>query len=131
MRNKSIQLLFMIGLALFALSGHAWAAGAGGSMPWDNAFTVLSQDLTGPIPKTLSLIGIATTGMMLVSGAEINHFARAIIVLVFVCSLLIGANNLFAAFGWGGAGAEITGRGAPLTTVIPHVETGSNPPGRR
>jgi len=45
-------------------------------MPWDNAFTVLSQDLTGPIPKTLSLIGIATTGMMLVSGAEINPFAR-------------------------------------------------------
>jgi type IV secretion system protein TrbC len=130
MRNKSIQLLFMIVLALFALSGHAWAASAGGSMPWDNAFTVLSQDLTGPIPKTLSLIGIATTGMMLVSGAEINHFARAIIVLVFVCSLLIGANNLFSAFGWGTSGAEITGRGASLTTAIPYVEKSASAPGR-
>jgi type IV secretion system protein TrbC len=129
MRSKLIQLLFLVGLALFGLSGHAWASSAGGSMPWDNAFTVLSQDLTGPIPKTLSLIGIATTGMMLVSGAEINHFARAIIVLVFVCSLLIGANNLFAAFGWG-SGAEITGRGAS-TTVIPYVEKSAAAPGRR
>lgn len=100
-------------------------------MPWDNAFTVLSQDLTGPIPKTLSLIGIATCGMMLVSGAEINHFARAIIVLVFVCSLLIGANNLFSAFGWGTTGAEITGQGgASLTTVVPHVEKSASTPGR-
>jgi type IV secretory pathway VirB2 component (pilin) len=128
MRTKSTQLLFMIGLALFALSGHAWAASAGGSMPWDNAFTVLSQDLTGPIPKTLSLIGIATTGMMLVSGAEINHFARAIIVLVFVCSLLIGANNLFAAFGWGTSGATI-GEGSNLTAA-PYVEKSVSTPGR-
>jgi type IV secretory pathway VirB2 component (pilin) len=128
MRNKSTQLLFMIGLALFALSGHAWAASAGGgSMPWDNAFTVLSQDLTGPIPKTLSLIGIATCGMMLVSGAEINHFARAIIVLVFVCSLLIGANNLFTAFGWG-ASATIGEGSKP--TATPYVETGSHSSGR-
>lgn len=117
----------MIGLALFALSGHAWAAGAGGTMPWDNAFTVLSQDLTGPIPKTLSLIGIATCGMMLVSGAEINHFARALIVLVFVCSLLIGANNLFTAFGWG-ASATIGEGSKP--TATPHVEKSSPPPGR-
>jgi type IV secretion system protein VirB2 len=127
MRSKLIQLLFLVGLALFGLSGHAWASSAGGSMPWDNAFTVLSQDLTGPIPKTLSLIGIATTGMMLVSGAEINHFARAIIVLVFVCSLLIGANNLFAAFGWG-SGATI-GEGSNLT-ALPYVEKSGNPPGR-
>ena len=130
MRSKLIQLLFLVGLALFGLSGHAWAATAGGTMPWDNAFTTLSADLTGPIPKTLSLIGIATTGMMLVSGAEINHFARALIVLVFVCSLLIGANNLFTAFGWGASGAEITGRGAPLTTVIPHVEKSAAASGR-
>jgi type IV secretion system protein TrbC len=127
MRSKLIQLLFLIGLALFGLSGHAWAAGAGGTMPWDNAFTVLSQDLTGPIPKTLSLIGIATCGMMLVSGAEINHFARALIVLVFVCSLLIGANNLFTAFGWG-ASATIGEGSKPAATT--HVEKSSPAPGR-
>lgn len=130
MRSKLIQLLFLVGLALFGLSGHAWASNAGGSMPWDNAFTVLSQDLTGPIPKTLSLIGIAVTGMMLVSGAEINHFARAIIVLVFVCSLLIGANNLFTAFGWGTSGAEITGHGSSPITVVPYVKKDSPAPGR-
>jgi type IV secretory pathway VirB2 component (pilin) len=129
MRNKSVQLLLVVSLALFALSGHAWAGTAGSTMPWDNAFTVLSANLTGPLPKTLSLIGIATTGMMLLSGAEINHFSRAIIILVFVCSLLVGANNLMSAFGWG-AGAEVTGNGSNPAEAY-HAEAYSHPSGRR
>src|SRR4051812_24446382 len=106
MRNKSIQLLFIIGLALFVLSGHAWAATGGGGLPWESPLTQLTNSFTGPVPYAISLLGIVTTGGLVIFGGELGYFVRGLLVLVLVIAMIIAAKNFMSGLGFN-AGAEI------------------------
>jgi type IV secretion system protein VirB2 len=47
-----------------------------------------------PVAYAISLIGTVVTGAMLVWGGEINEFARRLIMLVLVISLIVFASNV-------------------------------------
>jgi type IV secretion system protein TrbC len=123
MRNKPIQLLFLIGLALFVLAPHTWAATGGGGLPWEQPLTTLSNSFTGPVPYAISLVGIVVTGAMVIFGAELGFFARGLIVLVLVIAMLVAAKNFMSGLGFA-AGAEITG--TVSGEVISGATQGSN-----
>src|SRR3954447_8685421 len=107
MRNKSVQLLFIIGLALFGLSGHAWAGTAGGGgLPWEAPLTTLTNSFTGPVPYAISLLGIVCVGGMVIFGGELGYFVRGLLVLVLVIAMIIAAKNFLSGLGFN-AGAEI------------------------
>jgi type IV secretory pathway VirB2 component (pilin) len=72
----------------------AHAASTGGSLPWEAPLTKLSNSIKGPVAYAISLIGTVVTGAMLVWGGEINEFARRLIMLVLVISLIIFASNI-------------------------------------
>jgi len=61
--------------------------------------------MTGPVGYTISLIGIIASGVGLIFGGDLNGFFRAIIMLVLVVALVIGANSMMSSFF---GGAELT-----------------------
>jgi type IV secretory pathway VirB2 component (pilin) len=49
------------------------AAAGGGSLPWD---APLTNDITGPVAFTISLLAMVACGAALAFGGEIHEFAR-------------------------------------------------------
>jgi type IV secretion system protein TrbC len=72
----------------------AHAGTTGGSLPWEGPLTTISNSIKGPVAYAISLIGTVVTGAMLVWGGEINEFARRLIMLVLVISLIVFAGNI-------------------------------------
>ena len=70
------------------------AADTGGGLPWEAPLKTLSNSIKGPVAYAISLIGTVVTGAMLVWGGEINEFARRVIMLVLVISLIVFASNV-------------------------------------
>ena len=64
------------------------------NMPWEDPLTRISNSIKGPVAYAISLIGTVVTGAMLVWGGEINEFARRLIMLVLVISLIVFASNI-------------------------------------
>jgi type IV secretory pathway VirB2 component (pilin) len=106
MRSKPIQLLLTIALALFALSGHAWASTGGAGLPWESPLTTLANSFTGPVPYAISLIGIVSVGGVVIFGGELGYFVRGLLVLVLVISMIVAAKNFLSGLGFN-SGAEI------------------------
>ena len=74
----------------------AAASTGGGSLPWETPLQAISDSITGPVAYAISLMGIVVAGAMLVWGGEINEFARRIVMLTLVISLIVFASNLLA-----------------------------------
>lgn len=104
---KSKQFLtFILFLGIFLLlSQSAFAAQV---LPWDGPLEKIKNSLTGPVALAVSLIGIVVAGGMLIFGGELGEFARRIVMLVLVLSLLVAANKVLSAFYTGSNGALIT-----------------------
>lgn len=68
----------------------------GGALPWETPLQVISTSITGPVAYAISLIGIVVAGAMLVWGGEINEFARRIIMLTLVISMIVFASNILS-----------------------------------
>jgi type IV secretory pathway VirB2 component (pilin) len=49
-------------VTLLLAAAQAQAATGGASMPWDQGFTTLADNLTGPVAKAAALIAMAITG---------------------------------------------------------------------
>jgi type IV secretion system protein VirB2 len=94
-------------LALAAISTMmiepAFAAGGGGGLPWEGPLQQIQQSITGPVAMAIALIAVAVAGGMLIFGGEINDFARRLAYVVLVCGILLGATQVVALFGGGGA----------------------------
>lgn len=104
----NIQRFFLLALFAFVvllLSDPANAGSAAG-LPWEGPLDKLKNSITGPVALAVSLIGIVVAGGMLIFGGELGEFARRIIMVVLVLSLLVAANNLLTTF-YGAAGAVI------------------------
>ena len=110
-------------LGIFALCGISVAfASESTGMPYESMLTKLSSSLTGPVAKSIALIGIVGSGAALIFGGEISGFLKSVIYLVLVCSLLIMGNVIVDKFG--SSGYEITSESVAFTgTANPHVIT--------
>jgi type IV secretory pathway VirB2 component (pilin) len=91
MRNIAFAILI-----LACLVGQAAASTGGGSLPWETPLQTIATSITGPVAYAISLIGIVVAGAMLVWGGEINEFARRMIMLVLVISLIVFATQVLS-----------------------------------
>lgn len=115
-KNRSVLLLASLLFLYFLASQTANASvGTGGSLPYESWLTNLRNSVTGPVAFTLSLVGIVIAGGVLIFGGELNAFFRALIFLVLVMALIVGANNMLSTFF--GRGAEIA-----TTPTLPETE---------
>lgn len=84
----------LVALGLAVLPQTAFAAAAGGGLPWETPLTTLATSLTGPVAVSIALIAIAVAGGVLIWGGEINRFASMAVYIVLVLGLLVMANNV-------------------------------------
>ena len=79
---------------------HAYAAAAGGGLPWEKPMQTIAQSLTGPVAYAIGLIGIAIAGGTMLWGGELTEFGRRASMIGLVISVLVFAAPLLAsAFG--------------------------------
>jgi len=103
--------LFLLGVFAFSLlfllmpEMALASTGTAGGLPYESFLTNLRNSMTGPVGYTISLIGIIASGVGLIFGGDLNGFFRAIIMLVLVVALVIGANSMMSSFF---GGAELT-----------------------
>lgn len=102
---------------LVLLSKPARAAGGGGGLPWEGPLQQIQQSINGPVAGTIALAAVAIAGGMLIFGGELNDFARRLVYVVLVAGILLGATQIVALFGAGGASIGMssltdTGQGA-------------------
>lgn len=90
-------------LVLFMWPHAAWASESGGGLPYESYLTNIRQSATGPIAYAFAVVGIVVAGGALVMGGDLNGFARALLLLVLVASLLVGANAVLSSISGGGA----------------------------
>jgi type IV secretion system protein TrbC len=93
MRMRNIMFAAFI---LAFLASQAAASTGGGSLPWETPLQTIATSITGPVAYAISLIGIVVAGAMLVWGGEINEFARRMIMLVLVISLIVFATQVLS-----------------------------------
>lgn len=90
-------------LALFMWPHAAFASTSGGGLPYESYLTNIRESATGPIAYAFAVVGIVVAGGALVMGGDLNGFARALLLLVLVASLLVGANAVLSSISGGGA----------------------------
>ena len=83
-------------MSFTSVSLGAWAGTGGTSLPWETPLQTISNSITGPVAYAVSLIAIVVAGAMLVWGGEINEFARRVVMLVMVISLIVFASNILS-----------------------------------
>ena len=105
--TKQQRVLLLLGalaiIALFMWPHAAWASESGGGLPYESYLTKIRQSATGPIAYAFAVVGIVVAGGALVMGGDLNGFARALLLLVLVASLLVGANAVLSSISGGGA----------------------------
>ena len=125
--GRMLRKLVLLIALLLPVAAHA--ATGGGGLPWETPLQTLGNSISGPVAYGLSLIGLVVAGGVLIfMGGELNHFARVVVQVVLVISLIIAGKNTMSAFGWG-AGAEIEsqqGKG-----VVHAISASEDPQSRR
>jgi type IV secretion system protein TrbC len=116
---KRLQTVFFIGLAFYALSGHAWASTAGGGLPWESPLTTLSNSFTGPVPTAISLLAIVAGVGVLMFGGELHFLARLLIYLVIGIATIVSAKNVMSGLGMATATINESAYGAGDTGGTP------------
>ena len=101
LKAKPISVVLINSLIL--LSKPALAAGGGGGLPWEGPLQQIQQSINGPVAGTIALAAVAIAGGMLIFGGELNDFARRLVYVVLVAGILLGATQIVALFGAGGA----------------------------
>ena len=105
MIGKTLGWILWIVVLLSPVLAHA--ATGGGGLPWETPLQTLSNSISGPVAYGLSIVGlVASGGVLILIGGELNHFVRTVVQVVMVIAFIIAGKNTMAAFGWG-SGAEI------------------------
>lgn len=99
--HKAAWLCFVVSFVMVPSLAHA--AGAGGTMPWDNNMTKISQDFTGQLAYAIAVIGCVGAGAMLIFAQELPWFLKAVCFIVLAASFMCGANAFASSMGWAGA----------------------------
>ena len=100
-------ILFILIILWFG-SQIALAASMGGGLPWETPLATIKDSLTGPVAGAISLVAIVVAGAVLIFGGDFSAFVRALINVVLVISILIGASSLLSHL-FGVSGAVVRG----------------------
>jgi type IV secretory pathway VirB2 component (pilin) len=92
--------LWLITLLLAATEARAATGGA--SMPWDQGFTTLADNLTGPVAKAAALIAMAITGYKWAFRSH-EEGGGNLSKLLFAASCLFFGGQMLSNFGLDGA----------------------------
>lgn len=82
-------------VALFLFPSIAFAQ----DLPFQSNVDKLTEAMTGPIATIISLVGIVGCGAMLIFGGELSGFARTMVFLVLVISVIVQAENIVKTLG--------------------------------
>ncbi|MFZ1123336.1 MAG: TrbC/VirB2 family protein [Candidatus Binataceae bacterium] len=94
---------YAFGVLTVAWPARAFAAVAGGALPWDAPLTTLQNDLQGPVAHAITTAAIIGTGIMW-SVSEHGTGVRKMSSLAFGGSCALGATQLMTTlFPLGGA----------------------------
>ena len=85
--------LFYAAAGISAVANASATSGQGG-LPWESPLTTIRNSITGPVAFVVSAIAIVAAGATLAWGGEISGFARTVIILVLVISLMVGGLNV-------------------------------------
>lgn len=65
------------------------------TLPYESYLKDIQLSLTGPVARSVALIGIVSSGMTLIfSGGEISRFVKSLVYLVLVVGMILGANSI-------------------------------------
>ena len=116
-------LLVLCFLGLYLQPAFAADTGAGTALPYESWLSDFQKSLTGPVAFAISLIGIVVSGITLIlGGGEIRGFARTMVYIVLVMTLLIGANSLMSNF-FNGASIPLPENEATQESVVSKEQT--------
>ena len=94
--KKTITYLLLITIFLFAEIVEASVGGTSRTWPWDAFLKSLAQELTGPLPTTLGILGVVGAAGALIMGHG-GDSTRKFLVLVLGVSVALSAPTLI---GW-------------------------------
>lgn len=103
MSRKMLALLGLVAVSLIMIEPAFAAGGGGGGLPWEGPLQQIQQSITGPVAGAIALAAVAIAGGMLIFGGELNDFARRLMYVCLVAGILLGATQIVALFGAGGA----------------------------
>lgn len=65
------------------------------ALPYESYLKDIQLSLTGPVARSVALIGIVSSGMTLIfAGGEISRFVKSLVYLVLVVGMILGANSI-------------------------------------
>lgn len=94
MKQKYIRYT-TLSIGALLVAGNAWAAGAGGTLPWDTSLTALTTDMTGAVAHGITIAGIVLAGL---GWAHSEHGSgiRKASAVGFGGAAALGATQLYA-----------------------------------
>lgn len=111
---KRISALAFVQFCVLAMQAQTFAystsgtTGLGGNeWPWTKFFNSLMQELTGPLPAVLGIMGIVGAAIALFSGNG-GDGTRKFILLIFVISIALAAPTMMSMLSIGATGAGFT-----------------------
>lgn len=72
-RKWAARLSYAFGLLTIALPARAFAATAGGVLPWDMPLTTLQNDLQGPVAHAITTAAVIGTGITWAVSEHVRH----------------------------------------------------------
>ena len=83
---------------LIAFIASLFIANTANALPWESPLQQIRQSISGPVAMGISIIAIVAAGATLIWGGEINGFARTMVFIVLVISVIVGANSIISIF---------------------------------
>lgn len=97
MNRFLITLVALVSLCAVFTSAYAADTASSAVLPYEDWLKTIQKSLTGPVAFSVSIIGIISCGVTLIfTGGEINRFMKTLVYLVFVMTLLVGANSFMS-----------------------------------
>jgi type IV secretion system protein VirB2 len=99
--QRTLRVALMLGFALAAGSGGAFAAETGTNLPWEGPLTTLVTSLTGPVAYAISVIAIVALGATLAfAGGEMGETMKRLLhVGIAVCCVVFAAQVMTSFIG--------------------------------
>lgn len=94
--GKQITMI-MLAVLLMMLSATAVLASGGGSLPWEGPLTKVSESLSGPVAKGMSVVAIVGCGLGIAFGEGGQGMKKLLWVIIGVAISLLAASVITGA----------------------------------
>ena len=103
--NRHRTFLTRLVLLSMMTTASAYAANAGGGLPWEGPLTTIVNSITGPVAFAIAVFGIVGCGAGLLFGSDMNELLRKFLIVGVSVAMVVFAVNVLRS--WFGFGAEI------------------------